>query len=283
MFSAARDRAEEELDMAGDVSKARSRLNSVNLLLKQQKLISAVMALEEGVSIYLHTQLLKHEIQDLQHKIESATAALSLNQDFKQNYPLVLEYTPGHEKTLQKELRKIVEELQESVTSGAQEHLKLLEQHKETALTSGQAHLDRREFDQAETVFQSLLKEFSDDADLKIDIADRYLEKDLFDEALKYLKRAHDDDPDSIFVLNKLGVALRKAGRFQLAERVFLEALRKSSSDEFLFFNLGRVYIDWKKWGKAIQASEKALSCRSPFPEAEKMRLFAQKKHKASA
>jgi tetratricopeptide (TPR) repeat protein len=265
--------------MSGDVSKARSRLNSVNLLLKQDKLISAVMALEEGVGIYLRTKLLKHEIQDLQRKIESATSALALNQQFKEQYPLVLEYTPGHEKTLQKTLREIVDELQESVTSGAQEHLKLLEQRKEAALTAAQEHLDRSDFDKADAVFQNLLKEFREDADLKIDIADRYLEKDLFDEALKYLKRAHDDDPDSIHVLNKLGVALRKAGRYELAERVFLEALRKSSTDEVLFFNLGRVYIDWQKWDKAIKASDQALSFRSPFPEAEKMRQFAQKKH----
>jgi len=265
--------------MSGDVSKARSRLNSVNLLLKQDKLISAVMALEEGVGIYLRTKLLKHEIQDLQRKIETATSALALNQQFKEQYPLVLEYAPGSEKSLQKKLREIVDELQESVTSGAQEQLKLLEQRKEAALTAGQEHLDRNELDKAESVFQNLLQEFRGDADLRIDIADRYMGKDLFDEALKYLKRAYDDDPDSIHVLNKLGVALRKAGRFQMAERVFLEALRKSSTDEVLFFNLGRVYIDWQKWGKAIKASEKALSFRSPFPEAEKMRLFAQQKH----
>lgn len=264
--------------MAGGVSKARSRLNSVNLLLKQEKLISAVMALEEGVNIYLHTKLLKHEIQDLQRKIESAASTLALSQEFKAQYPLILEYIPGHEKTLQQELKNIVNELQESVTSGAQEQLKLLEQRKEAALTSGQAHLDHREYEQAESVFQHLLKEFSEDADLKIAIAEQYLERDLFDEALKYLKRAHEDDPESIFVLNKLGMALRRAGRYQLAERVYAEALRKSSADEFLFFNLGRVYIDWQKWDKAMQAAEKAISCRSPFPEAEKMLLFAQKK-----
>lgn len=102
-----------------------------------------------------------------------------------------------------------------------------------------------------------MIKTFKDDTDLKLTISDIYMDEGLVDQAIKYLKDAYKEDPDAVYLLNKMGITLRRAGKHDLASRVFLEAVSKSPDDEYLLFNLGRVYIDEKKWEEAAKVAKK--------------------------
>jgi tetratricopeptide (TPR) repeat protein len=266
--------------MSQELSKARSQLNRVHSLLKQEKLLSAVISLYDAIGTYLRTQLLKHEKKDFQRQLEKAVFELSSDSNLKQTYPLVIQYEPGQEKELRSQIKMLLDELQEDNISEAQNQLAQMEEHKQNLLQQTKGHLQNQELEQAEQTVGRLLREYGDNTELKVEVSDLYLEYDLHQQALKYLKQAYQDDPESVPLFNKLGITLRKAQKFELAEKTYLEALKKSGEDEYLLFNLGRVYIDWKKWEKAEQASQKALQVNPEFKEARQMQAFAQKMQK---
>lgn len=112
--------------------------------------------------------------------------------------------------------------------------------------------------------------------ELKITVADLFLEFGKYDEALEYLKSAYADNPDSDHVFNKLGMTLRKSGRLEEAEKFYIQALERQTQDEFIYFNLGRVYLDMKRWKNAI-AADRALTINAELAEARKMKLYALK------
>ncbi|MFW5993110.1 MAG: tetratricopeptide repeat protein [Desulfohalobiaceae bacterium] len=263
--------------MSQELTKARSQLSSVHSLLKQEKLLSAVISLYEAVGTYLRTQLLKHEKTDFQRQLEKAVYQLSSDTNLRQTYPLVIQYEPGQEKELRRQIKMLLDELQEDNINEAKDQLVQIEEHKQSLLQEARQHLQNQEQDKAEQTVQRLVREYADNTELKIEISDLYLEHDLHQQALKYLKQAYQEDPDSVHVFNKLGIALRKAQKFELAEKSYLEALKKGPDDAYLLFNLGRVYIDWNKWKKAEQASQKALQVDPEFKEARQMQAFARK------
>lgn len=261
-----------------EIAKARSKLSSVSTLLKKKKFLVALMSIQDALTIYLKTPLLKHEKQDFQKKLQDAVYLLKINKEFVQQYPIPIEYTEGKEKELWENLKEAIKELQASSIEEAKKQLEELEKLKSRELEKGRKHLKDKEYAEAEKVFKRLIKTFKEDTDLKLTISDIYMDEGLVEQALKYLKDAYKNDPDAIYLLNKMGITLRRAGNLDLASKVFLEAVSKSPDDEYLLFNLGRVYIDEKRWKDAAKVAKKALEINPKFVEAEKMLKYAQKK-----
>ena len=92
----------------------------------------------------------------------------------------------------------------------------------------------------------------------------------MLDDALK-------DDPNAIHLYNRIGMVLRKMQDFDTAEKYYLKALTLTDSDEYLYYNLGRLYYDWKKWDKMANSAERAVEINPEFGEAVKMLKFARK------
>jgi tetratricopeptide (TPR) repeat protein len=263
--------------MAANPAQCKKNLAGVNSLLKQGKLLSAVTSLRDGLECYVRSNLLKHEKEEIAEQLEWAVYQLGSDRKFKEIYPLKIIYAPGKEKELLETTKEIVGLLSDENTKEAQEQIAQLQQQRLERLLAGQELLDNQEFDEARTWFDRLCRDYEHDIDLKVDVSDRFLKAELYDDAIRYLKAAFKDDPRSPHVFNKLAIALRKSGRFEEAEKFFQLALKTSLKDEFLYFNLGRVYIDWKKWPKALEAAEQALALNPDFEEAAKMKAFAQK------
>ena len=137
--------------------------------------------------------------------------------------------------------------------------------------------LESDETAKAQQVCGRLIDAAKSDTELKVTVADIFLEFGKYDEALEYLKAAYEDNPDSAHVFNKLGMALRKSGRFEEAEKFYIQALERQSHDEVIYFNLGRVYLDMKRWKNAIAAADRALAINPEFAEARKMKMYATK------
>ena len=82
----------------------------------------------------------------------------------------------------------------------------------------------------------------------------------------------------SIQVYNRIGIALRKLGRFEAAERYYRKAIEWKDDDPNIFFNLGRLYVEWKQWRKAVKAAKIVLRLNPDFEPAQKLQAFAEKK-----
>ncbi len=263
-----------------EISKARSKLSAVGMLLKKKKFLSALISIHEALTIYLKTPLLKHEKKDFINKLEECLYLLKIDKDFIQQYPISLEYKPGHERELWSLLQQAILEFQTSAVDEAKRQMEELERLKHRELEKGRGLLKDKKYKEADEVFKNLIHTFKEDTDLKISISDIYMEEGMVEQALQYLKHAYTDDPSAIHVYNKLGIALRRAGKLELAEKTFKEAISRSPDDEYLLFNLGRVYIDMKEWEKAARVAKQALEINPSFKEAKKMLHYAESRLK---
>lgn len=264
--------------MSKSLIDARKKLNSVNSFLKKGKYMTAVQAVRDSVVNVFGQSLMKAERTEFEQLIRDVTYSLNSDANLRKVYPLVIKYEPGKEKDLLKAMNELLKALQEQVSDQAREDLAAFERRKEEGLQRGQALLDKKEFDAAKSVFDELVQEFSDDSDLKANIADRYLKAERYQDAFKLLDDALRDDPNAIFLYNRIGIVLRKMGDFETAEKYYLKALAVCSDDEYLHFNLGRLYYDWKKWRKMGVAAQRALDLNPDFKQAAKMLQFAKKK-----
>lgn len=264
--------------MSQSLIKARKRLGQVSTHLKQGKYMPAAQSISDAIVLVLKTGVMKNEKEEFQEMFEKAVYALNNNKPFREMYPLIVNYKMGEEKALHAEMQNVLKTLQEHINESARADAEELENLKSNKLEEGQGHLDNKEHDDARSVFDGLLDKFKSDTDLKADIADRYLRAGLYDDALSLLEDALKHDPQAIFLYNRIGIVLRKMGKFDTAEKYYLKAIEICQTDEYLYFNFGRLYYDWKKWDKMLDAAEKALEINPEFAEAAKMKAFAAKK-----
>jgi tetratricopeptide (TPR) repeat protein len=266
--------------MSANLTQARRKLNSIHSLLKQNKVLAATQSFYEGVLTFLKEPLMNNEKKELAELIEKNLYYLNQNPKLREVYPLLVEYKPGEEKQLLEKFKEILELLQEGITEVAQEQLAALERKKKEELSKAKNYLKEKKVKEAERIYDELIKQFQEDTQLKIEISDQLLEAEAYDSSLKYLKMAYREDPTSIHVFNRLGIALRKLKRFEDAKKAYHHALKLNPQDEYLYFNLARVYLDEKDLAKAKEIVEKALQINPNFDAAAKMLKFINKKIK---
>ncbi len=264
--------------MSGELTNARKKLATVSSLLKQQKAMAAVQSVYDAILAMLKGSLMKSEREEFQELLDSTVHVLNSDKKLREDYPLIINYTHGEEKALLEIMREILQELQKNVSANAQQLLQAMEKRKRDVLEEGQGLIEQNKVSEAQKLFNKLIKEFKDDTELRAEIADKFIKSGLYNEALGYLEDALANDPNAIFLYNRIGIVLRKMKDFEAAEKYYLKALQISDEDEYLYFNTGRLYYDWKKWGKMAKAAEKAVAINPNFAEAEKMLKFAKKK-----
>lgn len=264
--------------MSQELTKARKLLGKVGTYLKQGKYMPAAQSIRDSLVLMLKTGVMKAERDEFGDLFEKAVYALNNNADFRQIYPLIISYAPGEEKKLLATMKDVMATIQDHINEGAQADVAAMEAHKREEVERGQSKLDDEEFDEARQVFNSLIKRYGNDTDLKADIADRYMRAELYDDAFNLLEDALKHDPQAIFLYNRIGIVLRRMGQFDTAEKYYHKALELCRTDEYLYFNMGRLYYDWKKWDKMLDAANKALGINAEFAEAKKMAQFATKK-----
>lgn len=263
--------------MSAEILKAKKQLGEVNMLLKQGKLLAAVANLHEAVGFILKASLMKHEMQSFTESLDKAAYHLANDRELKKIYPLQISYKPGEERELLASLYALLTFLQENLADEANSHLAALAEYRRKQLELARTLLQSDEVAKAQQVCGRLIDAAKTDTELKVAVADIFLEFGKYDEALEYLKAAYEDNPESAHVFNKLGMVLRKSGRFEEAEKFYIQALERQPHDEVIYFNLGRVYLDMKRWKNAISAADRALAINAEFMEAKKMKMFATK------
>ncbi|BCS90218.1 tetratricopeptide repeat protein [Pseudodesulfovibrio sediminis] len=264
--------------MSSDLIKSRKKLNSVTTLLKKGKYMPAVQGVHDGLILFLKTQVMKNEREEFEDLLHKVTYALNSDKELRKIYPLVISYEPGKERALLDAMRELLQELQKALNESVKGDIEAIQAQKKAALEQGQKHLDSEEWDKATSIFDQLVKDFEGDADLKADIADRYLNAGRYKEAYLMLDGALKDDPNAIHLYNRIGMVLRKMKDYETAEKYYLKALTLTSKDEYLHYNIGRLYYDWRKWSKMAQSAKAAVAINPDFDEAVKMLKFAQKK-----
>lgn len=264
--------------MSAQLTKARQQLNQIRSLLKQGKYQPAAQAYHDALLTFLKNPLMKAEKEEFQRLLEDNAHHLNNDKALRKVFPLMIQYEPGKEREVLDILKELLQELMNAAANEAQLIMGQMDQRRQNELARGQKLLDDRNYDEARSAFKGLVTEFSKDPELKADIGDRFIKAGRYEEAYEYLAAAIDESPESIHFYNRIGIALRKLGKFDVAEKYFARAVKFAGRDPHLFFNLGRLYVDWKQWDKCAKAASMALKVKPDFEEAQKMLVFANKK-----
>ena len=91
----------------------------------------------------------------------------------------------------------------------------------------------------------------------------------VLDDAFEFKHRAR---------FNKFGMSLRKNGHHDESIAYYKKALQISGSDEHIYFNLGRVYLDQDELEKCCVVLRKALEINPVFDEAKRFLAWCEKK-----
>lgn len=260
-----------------DPSRIRAKLGQVRSVLKQGKALPAVMAVQEGLVGLIGGQLLKSERSELEQLVEDAVMLVSNDSEVRKHFPIKLEYVPGQERELHALMRDVIEAFSTATVDGAHEHMKQREERKIAMFENGVQALDNSNIEKARALFKAIINKYDDPVTYS-DIAEIFTARGYYEDAIPYYAAAIEMKPDLYDLYNRIGIALRKMKSFEPAERYYALALQYSNNDPDLLFNMGRLYIDWKKWAKAAKIADAALRYRPDFPEALQMLQYAQKK-----
>lgn len=262
--------------MSGELARARKQLSQIRTLLKDEKYVPAAQALQSGIATMLKSQLLKAERDEFEKLLATAVDYFSNNDHIRKNTAIILTYAPGQERMLYDLVKDIADGLNGAVVAQAQEQMRLRAQQREEKYIRGSDALDAGKLELGQGILSELVEEYPEEPELRGSVGERLLRAGLYEPAVKYLTEAIDQKPEMLPLYNSIGIALRRLNRFDVAETYYLRASKYLRHDPNLYFNLGRLYVDWKKWDKAVRSAEMALKLKPDFMEAQKMLEYAK-------
>jgi len=138
-------------------------------------------------------------------------------------------------------------------------------------LTSlGKLYLEQGNVEKADELFKSALKHDANNPDRHTAIGEAFLKAGLDDKAAESFQGSLGLKQD-VNVYNRLGIALRRKGRFKEAIEEYKKALKVDSNDEVLYYNIGRAFMQDNNNASAAKAFRKALKIDPEFADAKKM------------
>lgn len=263
--------------MSNELTRVRQQLSQIRTQLRMDRILPAIQALHNAITVIIKTPLLKAEKEEFEHMVQDALANVMEHPKVREVFPLSIVYNKGQERQLLSDVHELLDVVDSTIQDAAKEALKDLEARRELLFNEGETQLQNGNLREAHEAFDKLSKEFKNDPELMGRIGKVYLNYGIYEEAITYLETALSINPELAYLYNYIGIALRKVGNYATAEKYYLRASNYLGKDPNLFFNLGRLYIDWGNWKKAIVAAEAALKIRPDFAEARKLRNYAER------
>jgi tetratricopeptide (TPR) repeat protein len=132
----------------------------------------------------------------------------------------------------------------------------------------GKIHLNQGRGEQAENYFQEAIKVSMKQAKnivdaIKVNVAEVYLQSGDASKAEKYFREIVDTKDvltsADVHVFNRLGIALRKQGKWEQAIKEFKKVLNVAKDLDIVYYNIGMAYMEGKRFREAEAAFERAL------------------------
>jgi tetratricopeptide (TPR) repeat protein len=135
----------------------------------------------------------------------------------------------------------------------------------------GEFELRLKRLTEAEEAFQDAVETAPQDAELRLDIGDAYMDKGYYQESEKHYEAALAIDPNLAHVFNRLGIAYRRQGKYDKALDLYDRAQLHHPKDEHLMFNIARAHFESEAGDRAMDTLEQALRISPKFKEAKSL------------
>ncbi|WP_297848109.1 lipopolysaccharide assembly protein LapB [uncultured Desulfovibrio sp.] len=232
-----------------------------------------------------HLRALQVCKEALEVKSNSAAALLLIGDIFRamQQYDKACEAYENASRTSSmflEPLRKLAEVHAE--TGNASKRLACLERldelsplNVERKLAIGELYLKLNRPDKAKKMFDQAIHLSDREAreyvsSVAFRVADVYMDKDPQTAAV-FLQRGLEGKkgfwgPEDLIIFNRLGILLRRAGKWREAAEEYRKALQVAPNDEKLHYNLGMAYLEGKDFESARASILKALALNPDLP-----------------
>ncbi len=242
---------------ASPVRRFYTKLNRSKEQLAKGNLQACLMNMSEALRLKLKNTFLKRDLALMEEDLLNFSYRLANHKLYKEQFgPVAL--VPGREAEWLGFLDQLMS-LEEESTLGK--------------LSQGQELLDAGKVELARDIFNEVMDENKEDAGVALDVGDRYMDKELWEDAEDAYRRAMEIDPDTLHILNRLAMSLRKEGKLDSALEIYKRALKLNPDDEGLYYNTARVVYQKSRPDLAIRLLKTALIKN---PEFEAGRKFLQ-------
>ncbi len=274
--------------MSKDLNKIRKEVGFIKSHVKQNKILLAFKALRDALNLLANGNLTRSEREEFETLVDSGTLYIITDQEVKRAIGMDIKYVKGKEKDLLSTLDIVIETYKEYLDAKAEEDIKLQklkkEEDKHKALFESFAKAKKlyengaeEDKEEAYKLFVALNENKDFPATNFAEIAMLYFNAQEFERAAEFFAYAIDRDSSELDWYIKVGMCLRKTNKFDEAEKYYFKAGKAVGKSANLFFNLARLYFDWKKWDKAIQVAEATLKLDSSVVEAQKLIDYIKK------
>jgi Tfp pilus assembly protein PilF len=134
----------------------------------------------------------------------------------------------------------------------------------------GKAYLENGNVEKAQELFKAAIKHDPKNPDRHTAIGEIFLKAGHENMAADSFQGSLELKQD-VNVYNRLGIALRRKGKFKEAIVEYKKALKVDPNDEVLYYNLGRVFMQDQNFMSARKAFNKALAVDPKFEDAKRM------------
>ena len=235
-------------------------VSSVKENLRDGTLNAAMANLVKALQFYLTIPMLKKEKAQLEPEFYDLQSQIAGHPKFIQKYGPVSFRRGEHQKNIDYMNQLIqfgVEDFQERIQLGIE-------------------LLTAQRLEEAHEVFYSVLDDPDSELSHFIQVGDAFLKNKLWKNAQDVFAKAIERDPESLHLLNRMAISLRKDGEYEQALSIYRKAMLLSPRDEGLYYNLARLFLDWGKPKSAGQALQNALTINPKFDAASRLLTAVQ-------
>lgn len=233
---------------------------------------------KEAISLYEHALSLnpksariKHAIGQIYEKMGMDDKALQHYEDAYNNNP---QYIKVHQNMGELYLKKGDMDKAMDVIERA---IKISPHNSQRQAQLGKIYLSKGNIEKADKVFKAAIQLDPKNAGLHTEIGEAYLKAGQDDKAADAFKGSL-NVVESVHVYNRLGIVLRRKGKYLEAIDEYKKAIRLDYTDEVIHYNMGRAYLEANMKKEAISSFKKALEIDPNFKECRETLVKAEQK-----
>jgi len=144
----------------------------------------------------------------------------------------------------------------------------------------GRAYLEAGRLDEAGQALEKALALDPLNEEIQAGIAEIHLQMENLYQAEALFRKLWEQSPHDLHILNRLGITLRKQGKYEDALTYYRQALQIHDQDENLYFNLGRCYFEAGQVDQAKWSIRQALVINPDFHEARELLEWMNREQK---
>jgi len=226
---------------------------------------------KEAISLYEHALSLnpksariRYSIGQIYEKMGMDDKALHYYEDAYKNNP---QYIKVHQNIGDLYMKKGETDKAAEVLENA---VKISPNNPHRQAQLGKIYLSKGDIEKADNLFMTAIKIDPKNAGLRTEIGEAYLNSGQDDKAADAFKGSL-NVVESVHVYNRLGIALRRKGRYLEAIDEYKKAIRLDPMNEVIYYNIGRAYLETDMKKDAISSFKKALEIEPNFKECKEM------------